>query len=1004
MSEKTLNTRIIHKHDTEINWSKATNFIPKKGEIIIYDKDNNYNYERIKVGDGTTLVNNLPFYGSSIENILDGIASGSVRTSSSTTESTDYKLGTAAFAEGKDTKAKGNYSHAEGYSTTASGAYSHAEGRSSTASGSVSHAEGTDTVASGIRSHASGWGTIAKGENQTAIGKYNVEDTNEKYALIVGNGTSTARSNAFTVDWSGNAEAGGKKLATETYVEGKIAGIPTPDVSGQIETHNSSSTAHSDIRQSISEKANNNDLTSHIGDSNIHTSATEKAYWNAKASTDIATKSANGLMSSIDKSKLDGIESGANKTTVDSSLSSTSTNPVQNKVIKTELDKKQQGPLVGSTSEITPAQVIEAVKANRDVILTVPSVTLPDGGIIDNIILTTVNTANDAAVALSMVWNSISFELYGNISSGWSEPVAYYIAKSDELNSKVKLFIVTVTESNGNYTADKTLEEIHDALISHKMPICQYGPYVFTYKGFFLAHIFEGSIDGTLYKIRLSDEGVYVTSTELASTDVATTGTNGLMSAGDKGKLDDIEKGANKTTVDAALDTKSTNPVENQAITNWLAKNVKNYRIALGGAAGSRSAYAYLTSEAVSPAAAAPDNSPVYAIEDYPIGVLWSNIADKPSTFPPSSHKHNYNTDITNKPTIPSKTSQLTNDSGYITSAPVTSVNGKTGAVTLSASDVGALPSSTQIPSISGLATETYVNNKVAGIVNSAPEALDTLNELAAALGDDPHFATTIATQIGGKVDKVNGKGLSTNDYTTTEKNKLAGIANNANNYTHPNTHPATMITEDATHRFVTDAEKAAWNKSDVFIATYDTTTNAEMEAALDAGKIVFVSMNNKIFIPLMYRFGSKHIFVQLKPRDNGSTVDQAIMVECSDNIWSSTPIQIIPLVTTSDKGKVLMVNESGSWAATSITKPAITATTLLASSWDSTAKTYNFESTYPNASYDIEVALDSTATSEQAEAFNGAQIVGSATSNIIKAYGDVPTVDIPIILKVVNK
>ena len=84
--------------------------------------------------------------------------------------------------------------------------------------------------------------------------------------------------------------------------------------------------------------------------------------------------------------------------------------------------------------------------------------------------------------------------------------------------------------------------------------------------------------------------------------------------------------------------------------------------------------------------------------------------------------------------------------------------------------------------------------------------------------------------------------------------------------------------------------------------------------------------------------------------------------------------------------------------------KPIITTTTLLASSWDSTAKTYSFETDYPNASYDIEVALDSTATSEQAEAFNGAQIVGSATSNIIKAYGDVPTVDIPIILKVVTK
>ena len=53
-----------------------------------------------------------------------------------------------------------------------------------------------------------------------------------------------------------------------------------------------------------------------------------------------ATTSASGLMSASDKTKLNGIATGANKTTVDSSLSSTSTNPVQNKVIKSALDDK----------------------------------------------------------------------------------------------------------------------------------------------------------------------------------------------------------------------------------------------------------------------------------------------------------------------------------------------------------------------------------------------------------------------------------------------------------------------------------------------------------------------------------------------------------------------------------------------------------------------------------------------------------------------------------------
>lgn len=58
------------------------------------------------------------------------------------------------------------------------------------------------------------------------------------------------------------------------------------------------------------------------------------------ASKDIATTSANGLMSSTDKTKLGGIAKGANKTTVDPALSTTSTNPVQNKVVKAALDGK----------------------------------------------------------------------------------------------------------------------------------------------------------------------------------------------------------------------------------------------------------------------------------------------------------------------------------------------------------------------------------------------------------------------------------------------------------------------------------------------------------------------------------------------------------------------------------------------------------------------------------------------------------------------------------------
>ena len=124
-----------------------------------------------------------------------------------------------------------------------------------------------------------------------------------------------------------------------------------------------------------------------------------------------------------------------------------------------------------------------------------------------------------------------------------------------------------------------------------------------------------------------------------------------------------------------------------------------------------------------------------------------------------------------------------------------------------------------------------YVDKAIAELVDGSPAALDTLKELSAALGNDPNFATTVATQIGRKVDKVTGKGLSTEDYTSEEKAKLAGVAAGANNYQHPATHPASVIVQDSTHRFVTDTEKTTWNgKASTAVATQS--ANGLMSAA----------------------------------------------------------------------------------------------------------------------------------------------------------------------------
>lgn len=86
----------------------------------------------------------------------------------------------------------------------------------------------------------------------------------------------------------------------------------------------------------------------------------------------------------------------------------------------------------------------------------------------------------------------------------------------------------------------------------------------------------------------------------------------------------------------------------------------------------------------------------------------------------------------------------------------------------------------------------------------------------------------------------------------------------------------------------------------------------------------------------------------------------------------------------------------------TKANKSTVVAATLSASGWS--GNTYSFENAYPVAAYDIEIALNGTATDIQAEAFNSAQLVGSVTSNIVTAFGEIPTVDIPIIIKAVAK
>lgn len=155
--------------------------------------------------------------------------------------------------------------------------------------------------------------------------------------------------------------------------------------------------------------------------------------------------------------------------------------------------------------------------------------------------------------------------------------------------------------------------------------------------------------------------------------------------------------------------------------------------------------------------------------------------------------------DTTVIPTVPTNVSAFNNDAGYLTSAPVTSVNNKTGAVSLTASDVGALPSSTAIPS----ATSDLTNDSGFITASSVPSASSTAPAMDGtasagsatewARGDHvhPHDTTKQDTLSAAQLAAANS-GITANDLAVNDASVLCTvtpIVPTLNNGTHYSTY-----------------------------------------------------------------------------------------------------------------------------------------------------------------------------------------------------------------------
>ena len=410
---------------------------------------------------------------------------------------------------------------------------------------------------------------------------------------------------------------------------------------------------------------------------------------------DAATATVPGYMSAKDKVKLDGIEDGATKTIVDDIMSDTSTNPVQNKVVKAALDNKADKAALdnkadttvatasanglmsaadkekldsmydivatstdGETFDITPAQLHEKLKGVSttcaikvvDTIIPLHRVQLPGDGSTKYIFQITKDngfwepntrlsyTASAGGTYAGTTWVKSEYDLLASTPGilkftgaakaqfSGSKDVTIDIPtgegsvrydETQELTSDQKsracqnigavnqkhAFIdgvvmlqaighddgasvvnITPSEKSNDYTLtlDGGPENVPVYVAGLETPTDAQTDYA-TNVAYVKAKIAEvaasGGVDVDNALSATSTNPVQnkvITSalTKKAGTAVATKSANGLMSKADKTKLDDIERGANKTTIDSAMSGSSVNPVQNKVIKQYIDDKV----------------------------------------------------------------------------------------------------------------------------------------------------------------------------------------------------------------------------------------------------------------------------------------------------------------------------------------------------------------------------------------------------------------------------------------------
>lgn len=275
-----------------------------------------------------------------------------------------------------------------------------------------------------------------------------------------------------------------------------------------------------------------------------------------------ATTTSDGILSSEDKVKLNGIDTGANKTIIDSSLSTTSTNPIQNKVINTALNTKANSTdLASHVGNVTNPHNVTKSQIGLGNVENKSSATIRGELTKDNVITALGYTppTQDTNTTYSNFVKSGTGAKAGLVPApSTTAGITKYLREDGTWSvppNNNTTYNVATTSANGLMSAsDKTkLDGIATGANNYSHPSSH-----------------PASIITQDSNNRFVSDTEKATWNGKASSALASTTVNGLMSKEDKTKLDGIAAGANKITVDTAISMISSNPVQNKVISAAL--------------------------------------------------------------------------------------------------------------------------------------------------------------------------------------------------------------------------------------------------------------------------------------------------------------------------------------------------------------------------------------------------------------------------------------------------